>query len=112
MLKQAPAGFAALMLFFVPVFCSAALDSNAAIEPTVRAFFAYDPAMIAIARCESEFRQFNTDGTVLHGGNKHTMTGIFQIAHLHQEEALRHGMDIDTIAGNIAYAKLLYDEEG
>jgi len=109
---KALVGVVALILLAVPALSLAAVDPNIAVEPVVRAYFASRPVMIDIADCESQFKQFNDDGSVLHGGDNDTMTGIFQIAHLHREEALEHHFDIDTIAGNIAYATYLYDQEG
>jgi hypothetical protein len=112
MYKKTLASGILLVLSALPALALADSNPNAAVQPVVRAIFAHDPVMIAIAECESQFKQFNNDGSVLHGGNRHTMTGIFQIARMHTKEALGHGFDIDTVAGNIAYAKLLYDAEG
>ncbi len=77
------------------------------IENKVRVDFASDPIMISIAKCESGFRQFNTDGTVLSGGSG-GMIGIFQISSLHITKAVSLGFDITTVEGNIGYARYLY----
>ena len=98
------------LLFFTPM--AALAGTNAGVEETVRTYFAETPVMAAIAKCESEFHQFNSDGSVLHGGYKRSMIGIFQIAPLHLPDARAHGLDVNTVAGNIAFAKLLYDRDG
>lgn len=82
-------------------------------EQKVRTFFADNPVMIAIAQCESGFTQFNRSGTVLHGGTGRGMIGIFQInALVHRATARSLGFDINTVAGNLAYARYLFEQEG
>ena len=107
--KLLPAAALAL-LFSLPAVALA--GTNVGVEETVRAFFADTPVMSAIAQCESEFHQFGSDGSVLHGGYKHRMIGLFQIAPLHLPAANALGLDVDTVAGNMAYAKHLYVHEG
>jgi hypothetical protein len=88
------------------------VNSNVGVEAQVRAYFASTPVMIAIASCESGFRQFDTSGNPLNGGSG-GMIGIFQIsAAIHASIALSMGMDINTVAGNMAYANYLYQEDG
>ncbi|HET8581304.1 MAG TPA: peptidoglycan-binding domain-containing protein [Candidatus Paceibacterota bacterium] len=97
---------------FAPIFASAASNPNAGAESAVRAAFADEPVMIGVARCESDFREFDSAGDPLDGGSG-GMIGIFQISEaVHAEAAKALGMDIDTVAGNIAYAKHLYEEKG
>jgi hypothetical protein len=69
--------------------------------------------MVQVARCESQYRQFNADGSVLRGKVNPLDAGIFQINekfHLADSEAM--GIDIHTIEGNIAYARHLYNTAG
>lgn len=90
-----------------------AAGPNDGIADAVRAVFADAPDMVAVAKCESGFRQFNADGSVLRGGAGGKYLGIFQIGEeLHRARALAEGMDIDTVAGNIAYARKLFDAQG
>src|SRR5262245_3119490 len=73
---------------------------NAGIRAKVEAAFADAPTMVAVAKCESGYRQFNADGTVLHGGYGKQYVGIFQIGlALHKEAGLKKGMDIMTVEG-------------
>lgn len=104
---------AATILAVLPGAVGASANLNADVEAQVRAAFADAPDMIAVAKCESGYRQFNDDGTPLHGGWGGKYVGIFQISEeVHSAEAARLGDDINTIAGNIAYARHLYDREG
>ena len=104
------AAFGAALVLLAPAIALA--GDNSTVEAAVRRFFSDTPVMIHIASCESQFHQFNTDGTVLHGGDKGHMIGIFQIAPMHLSEARAHGFDINTVTGNMAYAKLLYEQNG
>jgi len=105
---------------------SAALTPNmgaaAAVQPMpaaqtvqeyVQSYFADTPVMIKIASCESQFRQFDKDGTVLQNP-KSSAVGVFQImASIHKELADKAlGLDIYTLQGNVAYAKALYADKG
>ena len=73
-----------------------------------------DPApLLAIARCESQYRQYDENGDVLRGEHNPRDVGIFQINeryHLSQSQKL--GYDIYTVEGNIRYAIWLSEKEG
>lgn len=89
------------------------MRTNDGIEAKVRAHFPYAPVMTDIARCESKFRQYTDTGNALHGGLGAGMIGVFQInAPVHADYAKSLGMDIYSLEGNLAYAKLLYEQEG
>ncbi|HEY6020773.1 MAG TPA: hypothetical protein VIY48_13020 [Candidatus Paceibacterota bacterium] len=79
----------------------------------VESQFADTPVMIKIASCESQFRQFDTDGDVLQNPHS-TAIGVFQImASIHKDLADQNlGLDITTLEGNVAYAKALYKDQG
>ena len=83
------------------------------VEQYVDSYFADVPAMIKVASCESQFRQFTKDGTILQN-SKSSAVGVFQImASIHQDLADQNlGLDIYTVQGNVAYAKYLYDTQG
>ncbi len=84
-----------------------------AVEKRVREYFTDIPVMIEIARCESKFRQFTDSGSVLRGGGSEGMIGIFQFYEvIHKQGALALGFDINTIEGNIGYARYLYTQSG
>ncbi|MES2966336.1 MAG: hypothetical protein V4668_00950 [Patescibacteria group bacterium] len=84
-----------------------------AVEKRVREYFADIPVMIEIARCESKFRQFTDSGSVLRGGGNAGMVGIFQFYEIiHKKAALALGFDIDTVEGNLGYARHLYTQSG
>ena len=82
-------------------------------ETAVRKYFAQTPEMISIAKCESEFRQFDSNGTTLRGGMGGKMIGVFQFHEdYHRAAARALGFNIDSLLGNIAYAKTIYAHEG
>jgi len=83
------------------------------VEETVREYFADIPVMIDVARCESKFRQFTDSGNVLRGGVGGQMIGVYQFFdryHLGPASAL--GFDIETLEGNLDYARYTYEQEG
>lgn len=64
-------------------------------------------------RCESGLRQFDKNGNVLRGVVNPLDTGIAQInLKYHGARAEELGYDLFTEDGNIAFAKLLYKEQG
>lgn len=72
----------------------------------------FSKRMVAVVKCESNFRQFDSDGTVLLSSTLDV--GLFQInlkAHLKQSQKM--GLDIiNSMEDNYTYAKHLYDEQG
>ncbi len=103
-----------LIIGSAPVFAETVIDphNSADIEKRVREYFSDVPVMIAIAKCESGFRQFDSAGNVLDGGAG-AMMGVFQIhEHSHRKIADTLGLDFHTLEGNLAYARHLYENEG
>lgn len=87
--------------------------STSTVRAAVEREFGTDSVMVRVAACESRYQQFNEDGKPLPGVKDPDDTGVFQINkryHLAESETL--GLDIDTLAGNIAYARILYDRSG
>lgn len=83
------------------------------VEEYVREYFNDAPVMIEIAECESQFRQFGKDGNVLKNSAGSSAIGIFQImASIHEPTAKKLGLDLNTIQGNAAYARYLFDKQG
>ena len=83
------------------------------VEEYVRDYFADEPVMIAIAKCESQFRQTDKNGKLLKNANSSAI-GVFQImSSLHATGAEKNlGIDITTIEGNSAYARYLFENSG
>lgn len=77
------------------------------------------PALQRVCSCEStgrpdrEPRQFNADGSVVHGKiNQHDI-GMCQINETYNgDDAKAHGWDIYTRDGNIKMANYLYETQG
>ncbi len=82
-------------------------------EQYIRQYFADEPIMIQIAKCESHFRQLDKNGDIHRGVVNDQDVGVMQInEHYHLDEATSTGYDIYTIEGNTAFARKLYEKEG
>ena len=82
-------------------------------EEIIAEHFADTPILKKIAFCESRYRQFNEDGTVLRGVVNPKDVGVMQINEkYHLEASKKLGYDIYTLEGNIDYAKDLYSKQG
>lgn len=82
-------------------------------EEQVRLTFNDAPIMANIAYCESNYRQFNTDGSVLRGRVNSKDVGLFQInEYYHLTTAQKLGIDIYTTEGNLQYGRYLYETQG
>ncbi len=89
-----------------------AMPQAQTVKEYVEIYFADQPVMIDIARCESQFRQFDKKGAILKNPTS-SAVGIFQImSSLHAKPADKIGMDIYSIEGNLEFARHLFDEEG
>jgi hypothetical protein len=102
-----------LLVLLFPAAALAQTNPNTSVEAQVRASFPDMPDMIPIAQCESGFRQFAADGSPLRGGTGKRYIGIFQIdENLHRQNALNMAIDINTVEGNIAYARHMFFQRG
>lgn len=82
-------------------------------EQYVRQYFKDVPIMIEIAKCESHFRQLDSDGEIHRGVVNNKDVGVMQINEFyHLDRAEKNGLDIYTTEGNTAYARDLYEREG
>ena len=69
--------------------------------------------MVSIARCESTFRHTLSDGTVLRGAVDSADLGVMQInTRYHSTRASSLGLDLHDLNDNMAYARMLYEEQG
>jgi hypothetical protein len=83
------------------------------IEQYVKTYYAKTPILARISKCESQYRQFTTNGNVLRGREVPQDVGIMQINETyHLATAKKLGYDIYTIDGNLGYGKYLYDTQG
>jgi peptidoglycan hydrolase-like protein with peptidoglycan-binding domain len=85
-----------------------------AVKQEAQKVFQDAPVLVNVAKCESGFRQYtNASGAVLHGGTGNDMIGVMQInSNVHTGTAASLGDNINTLDGNLEYAKYLYDKEG
>jgi hypothetical protein len=71
------------------------------------------PILIEIARCESEFRQFDKNGKIVRGRANPDDVGVMQINEFyHSETARKMGINLETTEGNVAFGKYLYAKYG
>lgn len=97
----------------IPVITIANATSTADIKKITKEYFKDTPILAAIARCESEYRQFGTTGTTLRGRVNSADVGVMQINEkYHLARSKKLGMDIHTLEGNLEYGALLYKEQG
>jgi len=91
----------------------AIVSDTASTEAIVRSYFRDIPVMIDVARCESTFRHYLEDGTILQGRVDPRDTGVMQInKHYHLETAEAMDLDIENIYDNMEYARHLYEKQG
>jgi hypothetical protein len=89
------------------------IEKPLTLEKYVREYFKETPVLAEIARCESTFRQVGKDGKVLRGEANKSDLGLLQVnEYYHGEKAADLGFDLNTVNGNLAYGKYLYDKEG
>lgn len=83
------------------------------LEKYLRKNFADTPILVEIAQCESEMRQFDSNGNLVRGRVDPDDVGVMQInERYHLDTAKKMGLDIHTVEGNVAYAKYLYAKSG
>lgn len=71
------------------------------------------PEMVAVIKCESGFVHFKADGTVLKGRVTPQDTGVAQInKDYHEKRARELGFDLDSVYGNLAMARYIFDRDG
>ena len=92
---------------------SSTIPTNAGIEAKVRAYFSDIPVMAEVSRCESQFRQYDKSGETIRGKVNAKDVGVMQInERYHLKRAQKLGYDLYTVEGNLAYGRLLYEEQG
>lgn len=92
---------------------SAPIGGMVSIESEVRTYFDDTPILAEIARCESGFRQLNSNGEILRGEVNPADIGVMQInTDYHSKEANAKGIDLKTFGGNMKFARVLYDKFG
>jgi hypothetical protein len=89
------------------------LQEAQSVEEYVRTYFDDTPILARIAKCETHFRHYEPDGTVVRGDINEKDLGVMQInEYYHGESAEKMGYDIYTLHGNLEYARNLYEREG
>jgi hypothetical protein len=90
------------------------IEKKMSTEEYVRNHFADTPILAEIARCESQFRQFDKKtGEVLRGVVNNRDVGMMQInEYYHLETAEKANINIYTLEGNLEYGRKLYKQFG
>lgn len=69
--------------------------------------------MAEVARCESTFRHYMGDGSVLQGHVDPDDTGAMQInKRYHLQSAEKMGLNINVLEDNLKYGRHLYENQG
>jgi hypothetical protein len=83
------------------------------LETDVREYFKDTPILAEIAKCESQFKHVGLNGKIITGKVNKGDLGVMQInKYYHAEDAEKLGLDLNTLEGNMAFAKHLYDKYG
>lgn len=87
--------------------------SSQDISRIVKEYYKDTPVLANIARCESEYRQFSSNGVVLRGRVNSADVGVMQVNEkYHLAESRKLGMNIHTLEGNLQYGAYLYKTQG
>ncbi len=89
------------------------VNKTITVEEYIRNYFSDIPVMVEVAKCESRFRQHDKNGNILRGVENNLDVGVLQInEYYHSQDSEKLGYDINTIEGNTAYARHLYEKSG
>lgn len=89
------------------------ITDPANVERFIEDYFFDIPQLKKVAFCESSFRHFEKNGEPRRGKVNRYDVGVMQINELyHAKEAGALGFDLETIDGNVAFARHLYEREG
>jgi hypothetical protein len=92
---------------------SSELEKPKTTREIVEAYFSDAPIMVDVAYCESRFTQFNADGSVHRGVINPADVGVMQINEkYHLDTAIKLGINVHTLEGNLEYARYLYETQG
>lgn len=83
------------------------------VEADVREYFKDIPILAEIAKCESEFKHTGDNGEIIKGRVNRGDLGVMQInKYYHEDDALKLGLDLKTLQGNMTFARKLYEKYG
>jgi hypothetical protein len=87
--------------------------STSTIRAILEREFVEDPRLVDVARCESRFRQWDSQGNPLRGEINPKDVGVMQINEKYWlAESIKLGHDIYTLEGNIEMAKHILKTQG
>ncbi len=83
------------------------------VQQYVNNYYSKTPILAKVAKCESQYRQFTTNGDVLRGREVREDVGLMQINETyHKADSIKLGYNIYSMEGNLAYGQYLYDHQG
>ena len=83
------------------------------VEQYVKNYYSKTPILAKISKCESQYRQYTTNGNVLRGREVREDVGLMQINETyHKATSGKLGYNIYSMEGNLAYGQYLYDHQG
>ena len=89
------------------------ITDPANVERFIEDYFFDMPELKKVAFCESSFRHYDKNGEVRRGRVNRYDVGVMQINEMyHAKEANALDIDLETIDGNVAFARRLYEREG
>jgi len=106
------------MMLLNPIFSTDATEAGLfgdaqTVEEYVREYYTDVPILAEVARCESTFRHYDSNGNIVRGIVNTSDVGVMQInTFYHEDTANASGYDLFTLNGNVGYARNLYEREG
>jgi hypothetical protein len=89
------------------------LQNPQTLSAYVREYYADTPVLADIAWCESRMRHLDKEGNIFRGQINDKDIGVMQInTRFHEATATEMGIDLESLNGNLEYAKYLYEKEG
>jgi hypothetical protein len=89
------------------------ISKTTTVEEVVKDYFKDIPILAQVAKCESTFRQHDSNGNVLRGVVNSFDVGVMQINEkYHLERSQKMNINIYSLDGNLEYARALYDQSG
>ncbi len=89
------------------------IEKKMSTQEYVRNYFSDTPILAEIARCESQFRQFDKNGEVLRGVVNDKDVGVMQINEFyHLDTSIEANINIYSLEGNVVYGRKLYETFG
>jgi hypothetical protein len=106
------------LVFIIQMLIASLFSTDASAQPSkqemkelVRRYFPGAPIMVRVAECESGLRHTTKSGALVRSARN--AVGLMQLHEpAHKRTALSKGIDIETLSGNLEWARRIYLKEG